>query len=153
VNPCSSYYTISGYHSANNPFQCATTFDPPTCGGLPTTPSHTLSYQNCPYNSSSCEQVLGNPSSNAHLIMYVQYNPKNAGCTGSTIAFAAPCQKDDIGRPTVGFMNWCSAADLELTSTKLQAHIEVGVHEVWPPRDLTLCFGRGLKILADPGLA
>lgn len=60
----------------------------------------------------------------------MQYDPSNASCGSSTVAYAAPCQYDDVGRPSVGFMNWCSAADIPAGLSTLQSHVEVGVHEV-----------------------
>ena len=51
-------------------------------------------------------------------------------CGQGTVAYAAQCQSDDIGRPTVGFMNWCADAEMELLEAKLQSHVETGAHEV-----------------------
>lgn len=33
-------------------------------------------------------------------------------------------------RPTVAYMNWCDRAQLAVTETLLNKHIEIGVHEV-----------------------
>lgn len=127
---CSSYYPLAGYHSAANPHTCATVFDPPTCGGRPTSPRHTLAHVICPNGPNNCSPVIGTAGSDAHFVMYMQYDPSHSGCGSSVVAYAAPCEKDDIGRPVVGYMNWCPAAELHRTTELLQMHTEVGVHEV-----------------------
>ena len=127
---CSSYYPMAGYHSLANPHACATVFDPPTCGGRPIAPRHTLAHFVCPNGPNSCGAVTGTAGSAAHLVMYMQYEPGHAACEGSVVAYAAPCEKDDLGRPSVAFVNWCPAAQLHLRGELLQMHTEVGVHEV-----------------------
>ena len=132
ANPCASYYALDGYHSQGNPHYCATLLAPPMCGGTPIAPAHQLYYQHCPWGyPTSCSETRGSAgSTTAHLIMYMQYNPSDFGCSAYTVAYAAQCEVDDIGRPTVGFMNWCTAAGIEAGEALLQSHVETGVHEV-----------------------
>jgi Leishmanolysin len=121
----------TGFHSTANPFLCLDVFDPPTCGGTPAANGHLLAHKRCPRGPYACnDTILGGAGSSAHLIMYMQYDPENSACSDTTVAYAAQCQADDIGRPSVGFMNWCSAAELPLTGQRFQAHVETGVHEV-----------------------
>lgn len=97
MNPCTTYYRSSDMHSASNPFRCASMARSPTCGGSAVAPKHLLFHKLCS-SYSDCGPTLGQAGSRSSFVMYMQYNPYASTCGFSTVAYAAYCSKDDLGR-------------------------------------------------------
>lgn len=93
--PCRSQYPVSGENSFDNPYKCASLYQF-SCLGSQIDPKHYMYYKMC-QSATDCGETLGG-GANKTFIMYMQYQPNSGSCGSTTIAYAAVCHKDELGR-------------------------------------------------------
>ncbi|EKX40497.1 hypothetical protein GUITHDRAFT_75595, partial [Guillardia theta CCMP2712] len=88
------------------------------------------------YNSGSWTSVSydqGQGVENADLLVYVSAHPGDPTCTSSdtALAYSGVCQRDQLDRPVVGYINFCTSTLQDRgSSTPSQSDIMMTVHEL-----------------------